>query len=165
MNIKKMTQLSLLTATALIIFIIELRIPNILPIYGVKLGLANIITVFAVYKFKARETAMLVVARVVLGSVFSGNISSLLYSATGAMFCLCGMLLVRKLIPLNYIWISSIIGAILHNTGQIIVAMLLIGSSVIAYYPILIVTGSIAGCFTGLCAQLIIKRCEKNTPI
>lgn len=165
MNIKKMTQLSLLTATALIIFIIELRIPNILPIYGVKLGLANIITVFAVYKFKAKETAMLVVARVVLGSVFSGNISSLLYSATGAMFCLCGMLLVRKLIPLNYIWISSIIGAILHNTGQIIVAMLLIGSSVIAYYPILIVTGSIAGCFTGLCAQLIIKRCEKNTPI
>lgn len=165
MNIKKMTQLSLLTATALIIFIIELRIPNILPIYGVKLGLANIITVFAVYKFKANETAMLVVARVVLGSVFSGNISSLLYSVTGAMFCLCGMLLVRKLIPLNYIWISSIIGAILHNTGQIIVAMLLIGSSVIAYYPILIVTGSIAGCFTGLCAQLIIKRCEKNTPI
>ncbi len=165
MNIKKMTQLSLLTATALIIFIIELRIPNILPIYGVKLGLANIVTVFAVYRFEAKETVMLVVARIVLGSVFSGNVSSLLYSAAGAIFCLCGMLLVRKVIPKNYIWISSIIGAVLHNTGQIVVAVLLIGNSVIAYYPVLIVTGSIAGCFTGLCAQLIIKRSEKNTPI
>lgn len=165
MNIKKITQLSLLTATALIIFIIELRIPNILPIYGVKLGLANIVTVFAVYRFEAKETVMLVVARIVLGSVFSGNVSSLLYSAAGAIFCLCGMLLVRKVIPKNYIWISSIIGAVLHNTGQIVVAMLLIGNSVIAYYPVLIVTGSIAGCFTGLCAQLIIKRSEKNTPI
>lgn len=76
MKIKKLTELSILTAAALIVFIIELRFPNVIPIPGVKLGLANIFTVYAIYRFKPAETAMMVLVRVFLGSLFGGNISS-----------------------------------------------------------------------------------------
>ncbi len=159
MRIKRLTQLSMLTAMALIIFIIELRIPNIIPVPGVKLGLANIITVYAVYRFTAGETAMLVLVRIFLGAVFSGNLSALIYSASGAALCLCGMLIICRIISNRYIWLSSVFGAILHNTGQICAAIMVMGSfSVIAYYPILLVSGSIAGLFTGFSAQLILKR-------
>lgn len=161
MNIRRLTQLSLLTAMALIIFVIELRFPNILPIPGVKLGLANIITVYAVYRFKAGETAMLVFVRILMGTIFSGNMTSLIYSASGAAFCLLGMLLICRIVPRNFIWLSSVLGAVLHNTGQILAAMLVMKTvSVIAYYPILLVSGCIAGFFTGMCAQLVLKRKE-----
>ena len=159
MNIKRLTQLSLLTATALIIFVIELRIPNIIPIPGIKLGLANIITVYCVYHFNASETALMLTSRIILGALFSGNIFSLVYSTVGAFFCLCGMLVIRRIIPEKYIWLCSVIGAVLHNTGQIIMAVIVTGTfSVLAYYPILLVSGCIAGFFTGISAQMIIKR-------
>lgn len=159
MNIKRLTQLSLLTATALIIFVIELRIPNIIPIPGIKLGLANIITVYCVYHFNAFETALMLTSRIILGALFSGNIFSLVYSTAGAFFCLCGMLVIRRIIPEKYIWLCSVIGAVLYNTGQIIMAVIVTGTfSVLAYYPILLVSGCIAGFFTGISAQMIIKR-------
>lgn len=163
MKTKRIAELSLLTAIALIIFIIELRIPNIIPIQGVKLGLANIITVYAVYRFSAKEVAMLVVVRVLLGGVFSGNISALIYSFSGAVLCLVGMLLVKRIIPPEQLWLCSIIGAILHNTGQIIAAVAVTRSAaVIANYPFLIISGVISGLFTGICAQLVLKRVKRK---
>lgn len=159
MDTKKLTKLSLLTAIALIIFIIELRLPSLSPIQGVKLGLANIITVYAVYQFKPSEVIMMLLVRIILGSVFSGNVSSFLYSISGGFLCLLGMLLLKNVIPQKYMCISSIIGAILHNTGQIIMAIIVMGSlSVVSYYPILIFSGCIAGFFTGMCAQYITNR-------
>ena len=101
MNIRRLTELALLSAVALIIFVIELRIPNPFPIPGVKLGLANIVTVYAVFRCKPSETAMIVAVRLLLGAVFSGNPSALLYSAAGAICCLCGMLLDRPQAQLN----------------------------------------------------------------
>ncbi|MCR4795290.1 MAG: Gx transporter family protein [Ruminococcus sp.] len=159
MKTKRLAELALLTAVALIIFIIELRIPNLVAIPGVKLGLANIITVYAVYKYSAKEVAMVVFSRVLLGSIFGGNISAIIYSIAGAVMCLIGMLAVKRIVPVNYIWLSSIIGAILHNTGQIIIAIIIMRSFAVMYhYPYLIISGCIAGAFTGICAQLLIKR-------
>lgn len=159
MKARRIARLALLTAVALIIFIVELQIPNIIPIPGVKLGLANIVTVYAVYKYSAKETAAIAVTRVVLGSIFSGNIAAIMYSMAGALLCLAGMLLIKKIVPLNCIWLSSILGAILHNTGQMIVAVIVMGSfAVISVYPFLLIAGCIAGAFTGLCAQFLIKR-------
>lgn len=164
MKAKKIARLALLTAVALIIFIIELQIPNLIPIPGVKLGLANIVTVYAVYKYSAKETLAIVLARVVLGAVFGGNISAIIYSMAGALLCLSGMLLIKRIIPVKYIWLSSILGAILHNTGQIIVAVIIMRSfAVISIYPFLLTAGCIAGAFTGLCAQFLIKRGSLET--
>lgn len=159
MKAGKLTKLALLTALALIIFIVELHFPDLIPLPGVKLGLANIITVYAVYKFSAKEVVMIVASRLVLGAFFGGNVSALMYSGAGAFLCIAGMLLIKKVIPYKYIWLSSVVGAILHNTGQMIVAVLVVGSfTVVSYYPILIISGCIAGAFTGICAQLLVKR-------
>jgi heptaprenyl diphosphate synthase len=153
---RRLSELSLLTAFALIIFIIEIYIPNPVPIPGVKLGLANIITVYAVYHYKGRETALILYTRILLGSVITGNFTAFFYSLTGGTLCLIGMLLLRRVITEKHIWVSSILGAVLHNTGQIAVAVILTGTfSVMAYLPFLLVTGCIAGLFTGLCARQI----------
>lgn len=149
----------MMTTIALIIFIVELRIPNLVPIPGVKLGLANIVTVYAMYHFTAKETMMILLARILLGSIFGGNISAIFYSLGGAMLCLAGMLLLRRVIDEKYIWICSILGAVLHNIGQIAVAALMMKTTaVISYLPFLLVSGCIAGAFIGVCAQILIGR-------
>lgn len=161
MKTKQITELSLLTAAALIAFIIEMRLPDLSPVQGVKLGLANIFTVYAVYRFSGREVLLMVLTRVFLGAVFSSNFSALIYSLSGALLCLAGMLLLKKVIPQNYIWLCSVFGAVLHNTGQIAAAVVVMRSfSVMAYYPILIVSGCIAGAFTGLTAGFVLKRLD-----
>ena len=167
MKAKRLAELGVLTAAALIIFIIESFIPYPFPIPGIKLGLANIITVYMVYRYKAYEVTAVVFVRILLGSVFSGNFMALIYSIAGSFFCLLGMLLLKKVIDENRLWLSSVFGAVLHNTGQIIAAVLLLQTpSIIAYYPFLIVAGCLSGAFTGLCAQLVVKRLKKtNTTI
>ena len=159
MKAKRIAELSVLTAVSLIIFIVELQIPNPFPIPGIKLVLANIITVFAVYHYKAYEVAMIVTVRLLLGSVFSGNFMALIYSASGAFLCLLGMLLLKRIIDEKHIWIASVFGAVLHNTGQMIAAVIVTQTvEIVAYYPFLLVSGCLAGAFTGLCAQLIMPR-------
>lgn len=161
MKVKRLTELALLTALALIIFIIEIRLPDLVPVPGVKLGLANIITVFAVYHYKASETAMIVVCRVILGAFFGGSMLTLLYSFSGAMLCLAGMLLLKRVIPESQIWLCSVFGAVLHNIGQLGAACLVAGPGMLAYLPVLVTAGCVAGAFTGGCAQLVLKRKKK----
>lgn len=162
MKLRKLTELAMLTALALIIFVIELHFPDI-AIPGVKLGLANIITVYAVFVYQPSETAMLVACRVILGAMFTGNMSALIYSASGALLCLLGMLYLKRFLNLNYIWLCSILGGMLHNIGQILSAMAVMQTTaVISYLPVLILSGSIAGLFTGLCAQAVLKRFQKT---
>lgn len=159
MDTKRLTRLALMTAVALILFTVELALPNLSPISGVKLGLANVVTVYTVYRYKPSEAAMVLLARIVLGTTFSGNVSSALYSLAGGVLCLLGMLLLKRVVPVRYMWLSSVFGAILHNTGQMAVATVLMGStSVLAYYPVLTFSGCVAGLFTGLCAQYLTNR-------
>ena len=158
MKTKKLTELALLTALALTIFVVELRIPNPLPIPGAKLGLANIITVYAVYHYSAKETISVVLTRTLLGSIFGGSMMALLYSLSGALLCFCGMVLLHRVLSAKRIWLCSVFGAVFHNIGQITVAVLLMGLGVLVYLPFLLVTGCLAGAFTGGCAQMMIKR-------
>ena len=158
-KVRKLTELSVLTAVSLIIFVVELQIPNPFPIPGIKLGLANIITVYAVYHYRAVEVAATVAVRLLLGAVFSGNFAALLYSASGAFLCLVGMLLLRRWIDEKHIWIASVFGALLHNTGQMAAALFVTRTpQLLLYYPFLLVSGCLAGAFTGLCAQIVTAR-------
>lgn len=158
MKAKQLTQLAMLTGVALIIFIVELQIPNPFPIPGIKLGLANIITVYALYNYRAGEVMMIVFVRIFLAAVFGGNMMALLYSFAGSVLCLAGMLLLKRIIDEKHIWIASVFGAVLHNIGQMTVAVLILGFGVLAYLPFLLVSGCLAGAFTGGCAQIVIKR-------
>lgn len=149
---------AMLTGVALIIFVIELQIPNPFPIPGIKLGLASIITVYAVYRFRVGEVMIIVFCRIFLAAVFSGNMMALAYSFAGSNLCLAGMLLLYKIIDKKHIWIASVLGAILHNIGQISIAALVMGTGILVYLPFLLLSGCLAGAFTGGCAQLIIRR-------
>ena len=115
--------MGLLTALALIIFTVEAQIPPLVPIPGVKLGLANIITVYAMFCLGPRDTLMILLCRVFLGSVFSGQMMTLAYSLSGGLLCYLVMLGMRKLVTENQIWVCSVIGAIAHNIGQILAAV------------------------------------------
>jgi len=165
MSTKKLTQLSLLTAAALVLYVIEMQLPTLIPVPGVKLGLANIITVVAIYRFRFSETVLLVGVRIFLGALFAVGMSALIFSASGAILCLLGMGLLKKIIPAGYLPLSSVFGAIFHNVGQVGAAVWVLKSpGVLAYLPILLVSGCITGLFTGICAQLVQKRvnCEKR---
>lgn len=160
---KRLTELSLLTAVSLIMFIIEMQLPPIVPIPGVKLGLANIITVYAVYRYKPKEAAMIFLVRIIIGSVYSGNVTSFIFSFTGGLLCLLGMILLSRITDINMIVAASVIGAILHNIGQTIAAVFVMKTTaVIAYLPYLLFSGCIAGAFTGACAMLVSKRIKRK---
>ena len=159
MKPRRIAELGVLTGIALILFIVELRLPDLTPIPGVKLGLANIVAVFAVFRYPPHETALLVLCRIVLGSIFAANPVSLLYSAAGAFLCLTGMLLAKPVLSEKQIWLASVLGAVLHNTGQIIAAILLMETTaVLGYLPVLLFSGCIAGFLTGMAAQFLISR-------
>lgn len=162
MKLKKLTVLSLLTATALIMFIIEAQIPLPIPIPGVKLGLSNIVTTCVLFLFGWKEALAVLLVRVLLGSMLTGTLGSLAYSLAGGLLSLLGMLLLRKLLSARQLWVAGVIGGMLHNIGQIAAAVLLCSTVSLLYYlPFLLVCGILAGLFTGLCAQLLQNRLKK----
>lgn len=166
MKLKQLTTDALLTAIALTIFMIEAQIPAPIPIPGIKLGLANIITVFAIFAFTPKDAFLILFVRVFMGSIFSGQISTLLYSAAGGFLCFVAMFLLRNVLTTNQLWVASVIGAVCHNIGQIIVAILVTGTPSIAIYlPVLMGSGIAAGLFTGLCTQYLFKKLVANKVI
>ncbi len=159
METKRLTRMAMLTAIALTIFIVELQIPTPIPIPGVKLGLANIITVYAMFLLGPADTACILVVRILLGSIFSGRITALFYSLSGGFLCYLVMLVMRRVVTRRQIWVCSVVGAAAHNIGQIAAAVLITGTpALICYLPILLISGMIAGAFTGLCAQFVVNR-------
>lgn len=162
MNVKKLTRLALLTTIALIIFMVEAQIPPPIPIPGIKLGLANIVTVYAMFALAPGEALAILVCRVFLGSVFSGQLMTLFYSMGGGLLCWLAMLLLRQLLTKKQLWVAGVFGAIFHNIGQILVAIALTRTpGLVAYLPVLLVSGILTGAFTGLCAQFLLARLDK----
>ena len=158
MKTKRLTMTALITAAALVTFTIEAAIPPLTPIYGIKLGLANVFTLVAVYLLGTKEGATVMFVRVTLGSLLVGQIMSYSYSLAGGLLSFLAILVLKKFIPLNQLWVSSAICAVLHNVGQIAVAIAVTQTVQIVYYlPVLIISGLITGALTGFCASLVIK--------
>lgn len=159
MNTKKLTALSMLTAIALIIFIVEAQLPPLAPIPGIKIGLANVITMVTLMWFGRKEAFIVLIVRIILGSVFAGQMVSFMYSLAGGLLCFLMMSLTIKIFKINQLWIVSILGALSHNVGQIAVAVFVTGTwQIIAYLPILAVSAVITGAFTGLAASFVVRR-------
>ena len=158
-QIQRLARCAMLTAIALTIFMIEAQIPLPIAIPGIKLGLANIVTVYAVFMLSIRDATLILCSRVFLGAVFSGHMSTLLYSAGGGLLCLLSLILLRSILNKQQIWLASPIAAVCHNVGQLLVAAAVLGSwAVMAYLPYLVLAGVCSGLFTGLCAQFLIRR-------
>ena len=159
MNVRKLTTLGLLCAIALTIFMVEAQIPPLLPIPGVKLGLANIVTVFTVFAIGAKEGIAVLFVRIFLGAVFAGNFSTIFYSAAGG-FCAIGMtILLKKVLTKKQLWVAGVIGAIAHSLGQMAMAIAITATPGLAIYlPVMIAISIVTGAFTGLCAQFLVNR-------
>lgn len=164
MNTKKLTRMALLTAVALIIFMVEAQIPPLVPIPGVKLGLANIVTVYAMFALSPVQALAILVCRVFLGSVFSGRPMTLFYSLGGGLLCWLAMCLLRPILTQKQIWVAGVFGAIVHNFGQILVAIALTRTpGLIVYLPVLMLSGILTGAFTGTAAQALTGRMDRLT--
>ena len=159
MKIQKLTRMALLTAIALTIFLVEAQIPPVVPLPGVKLGLANIVTVYAVFAIGGKEAAAILFCRIFLGAVFAGNFSSILYSASGGALAILATILLRKVLTKKQLWVAGSLGAVAHSIGQVCMAALVTGTpGVLVYLPMLIAISIVTGLFTGFCAQLLVNR-------
>ena len=156
---KRLTRLALLTAIALTIFMAEAQLPPLVPLQGVKLGLANIVTVYAVFVLGAGDALLILAGRIFLGAVFSGQMMTLLYSAGGGLLAWLAMVALARLLTPKQIWLCSPVAALFHNLGQLLVAAGVMKTWVVmAYLPYLILSGILTGLFTGLCAQFLLNR-------
>ena len=156
---RQFTTMALLTAIALAIHVAEAQIPPLVAIPGVKLGLANIVTVYAAFSIGGGAAAMILVARILLGSMFGGGVMSLMYSLAGGLLCLAVTLLLRRVLTVKQIWVAGVMGAVAHNIGQILVAVVVTGTpSIVSYLPILLISGVVTGTFTGFAAQAVVNR-------
>ena len=146
------------TALALIFSYVETLIPVNLGIPGVKLGLANLIIVVALYKMRLSEAYLLSVVRVLLAGFIFGNYFSIIYSLAGGLLSLTVMALLKKWGGFSLQGIS-IAGGVFHNIGQLIVAAVVVETfSVTYYFPVLLVAGLLTGLVIVIVAEMMLKR-------
>ena len=158
MKTKKMTTIAMLTSLALIIFIIEAQLPPLAPIPGIKMGLANVITMVTLVWFGKKEAFAVLILRIILGSIFAGQMMSFMYSLSGGLLCFLVMSVAMKIFKTNQLWIVSVLGALAHNIGQIAVAVFVTGTwQIVGYLPILAVSAVITGAFTGFAAGFVVN--------
>ena len=159
---KQLTLCAVLTAMALALSYLENFFPLSLaiPIPGIKLGLANIVTVFALYALGPVQALMILVARCFLGAVFAGNMNALIFSALGGVTAMLVMIVLSRSGKLS-IYGVSIGGAAAHNCGQVAAAILTLGNTAPLYYlPILLGVSLFSGTLTGVIAASLFRALE-----
>ena len=154
---KRLVLLAMLTAVAMILSYVESLLPSV-GIPGVKMGLANIAVIFALFRFGWKEAAALSLVRVVLVSLLFGSVGAMLYSLAAAVLSLAVMALLRRIDRFSTVGIS-VAGGVAHNAGQILMSMLILQTKqLLGYLPVLAVSGIAGGVLTGLAAALLIRR-------
>lgn len=160
---RRLTLTALLSAAALGIFALEAQLPSPIPVPGVKLGLANVVTLFAMAALGRREAGAVLAVRLLLGAMFAASPSTLLYSAAGGVLAYGVMCVGTALIPEKRLWAVSALAAVAHNAGQLAVCALVVRTAgIFVYAPILAASGVVTGVFTGLTAQYLLRALRKN---
>lgn len=156
---KAVAFMGLCTALALVLAYVEVLLPPLFAaVPGIKIGLPNIIIVFLLYRRGAVSAITVSALRLVLVSLLFGNGMAFLYSLAGAVLSLLAMILLRRLNCLSVVGVS-VTGGVMHNVGQVAMAMLLLDTIQLGYYlVVLVVTGTIAGILIGLCGAMLIRK-------
>ena len=163
---KKIALCAVLTALALGLSTLENLFPInfLIPLPGVKLGLANIVTVFALYELGALPALLILIGRCFLGALFAGNFNALLFSLMGGLLAMLVMIGLKHL-PALSLYGVSIGGAAAHNVGQICAAMITLGNTlVLGYLPLLLAVSLFTGALTGFVSSLLF-RAMKNVKL
>ena len=154
---RKLTMLAMTMAVAMVLSYIESQIPAFVAVPGVKVGLANIAVVFALYRFGFKEACLVSVVRVLVMSMLFG-LGAIFYSMAGAVLSLLGMIILKKTGLFSEISVS-VAGGVLHNLGQIIAACIILETNAVKYYlPFLILSGVLAGAVIGTAAGFLVRR-------
>ena len=158
---RKIAFLGLCTAVAMVFAWVESLLPPIVAaVPGIKLGLPNIVIIFVLYRFGWKEATAVSFVRIVAVSLLFGNPMTLAYSLAGGFLSLLVMTLLRKADLLSTVGVS-VAGGVFHNVGQILMAMLLMGTAELGYYLIVLaVTGTVSGIFVGLCGSFAVRRVQ-----
>lgn len=158
---KKIALCGVLTALAMIFSYIESVIPVPIPVPGIKLGVANIAVITILYVLGVKEAIVINLLRIVLTSLLFGNVNSFLFSISGAALSLTIMIIMKKLDFFSCIGVS-VCGGVMHNIGQIIAAVFIMGSEAIVFYlPVLIVSGVFTGVVIGVVSGIVAKHVRK----
>lgn len=161
MKTTRVTELGMLLSISLVLSYLESLLPVVIAVPGMKLGLANVITMLLLYRTNLRYTFAFMTIRVILTGLLFSGISGILYSFVGGLFCVCVMSVLKRVSIFSIMGVSMA-GAIFHNAGQIIVAMFVMENVHILYYlPVLCVSGTVSGLFVGYVTALLIKRYKK----
>ena len=153
---KKLVFMALLTAISLVVWVIEAQIPPPVPVPGVKLGLASVVTLSAMLLLGRKEALAVLLVRVLLSAVFAGSFSAILFSLTGGVLSWAVMALLIKPFPDKLEWVVSVFGAIAHNAGQLLAAIAVTRTpSLISFAPVLLASAIVTGAFTGVAAMYL----------
>ena len=166
MKTKKLTLLGLLSALSLILFVLELRLPALIPVPGVKPGLSNIVVLVALFAYDRKSAGAVLFVKTVLGAVFAGSMLRFLFSCAGSLCCFAVAAALRGVVKDKQAWFLSAVAACAHNFGQLAVARVVMGTPQVWWYaPILVLSGVLTGLFTGLCAGFalpLLRRIDKK---
>lgn len=156
---KRIALLGIITTVALILAYIESTLPPLWSaVPGIKMGLPNLVIIFALYRFGFKDAVIVSGIRLFIVTLLFGNLMTLIYSIAGATLSLVLMTILKKTDKFSTIGVS-VVGAVSHNLGQILVAIFLFETVQLGYYMIVLaITGSIAGVFIGIGANILIKR-------
>lgn len=158
---KRLTISALLVALAMIFSYIEVLIPFNFGIPGIKLGLANLVVVVALYLLGTKQAFMISMVRIILVAFTFGSLAALLYSIAGGVLSFAVMALGRKVKGLSVMGVS-VAGGVSHNIGQIIVAVLVVENMNLFFYvPVLMIAGIITGLLIGLVAGMVLPAVKK----
>ena len=153
----------LLAAVALIFSYVEILFPVFIAVPGVKLGIANIVIIIALYYLDGRYALAINVVRVFIAGLLFSGVFGILYSLAGALLSLGTMVLLKRTERFSVTGVS-IAGGVTHNLGQILVAAVVVGNiKVFVYFPVLIISGVISGAVIGVLAQLILLRLRNTS--
>ena len=156
-----MTTLALLVAVGMILSYIESLVPPLVAVPGVKIGLSNIATVFALYALGVPSAISVSLLRVCLSALLFGNSVSFIYSLSGAVLALLFMALLRRVGLFSSVGVS-VVGGVAHNAGQVLAAVLVMENAAISYYLVpLAVSGTLAGVAVGIASGLLVKKIRK----
>lgn len=160
MNTKKLTTLGLSVALALILSYVESLLPPLMAVPGVKVGLPNIVILFLLYRYGWKEAGAVSFLRLLLTAALFTGFAAFFYGLAGAVLSLLGSALLKRSSRFSPLGVS-VAGGVLHNLGQIAVAALVLDSGYIfAYFPVLLLSGTVAGALVGLLAGVLIQRTD-----
>ena len=159
---RKIAYYGLLVALAFIFSYVESLFPINFGIPGIKLGLANLVVIVALYIFGIKEAIAVSLIRIVLSGLTFSSIAAMAYSLAGGILSLAVMIIAKRLNKLSAMGVS-VLGGVFHNVGQILVAIVVLETGSLIYYlPVLIISGLIAGIIIGILAAEVIKRLPKT---